>query len=403
MKDVDKNDKSLTPAILKLLDAGSVIYDKPATSKDAAYMASELVQCTLPHKDPKNIPEWVRRNGNITLSIKAGYKNDPKDPSRRIFIGYPYGSIPRLILFWIITEAIRTKSRRLELGHSLRGFMAELGLNSSNGSSGAKRSDARRLRNQMERLFNAFFSFEGSITQDGRIGTARLNMVIARATMLWWSEKSPEQGALWGSWIELGEDFYNAIIAAPVPVDMRALQALKQSPVALDLYAWLAREAFFAHKNGKSRFTSFEKLHNQFGGEYADLADFRKKAVKPALAKIKVVYPNLKLGKKQGGIEILPESLPALQPQSVTIEGTAEPQTPPKGELSLVAGQGQGGSERPLKTTSIELFRKRYPRLDPYACKIAFDMWLAGEGKTPPDNYDAAFLGFAKKWTAGKL
>jgi hypothetical protein len=304
-------------------------------------------------------------------------------------------------LFWIITEAIRTKSRRLELGHSLRGFMAELGLNSSNGSSGAKRSDASRLRNQMERLFSAFFSFEGSITQDGRVGTARLNMVIADETMLWWSEKNQEQGALWGSWIELGEKFYKAIIAAPVPVDMRALQALKQSPIALDLYAWLAREAFFAHKNGKSRFASFEQLHNQFGGEYTDLDNFRKKAVRPALAKIKLVYPDLKLGKKQGGIEILPGSMPALQPRSLTVEGTIEPQTPPSGELSLVAAQG--GSERPLKTTSIELFRKRYPRIDPYACKVAFDMWLAGEGKTPPDNYDAAFLGFAKKWTAGKL
>jgi len=394
MKDDDKNDKSLTPAILKLLDAGTVIYDKPATSKDAAYMASELVQCTLPYKDPKNIPVWIRRNGNLTLAIQAGINLKTGES-----YGYPYGSIPRLILFWMITEAIRTKSRRLELGNSLNGFIAVLGLNHETG--GGKRGDAKRLRNQIERLLSARFSFERNYILENRTGKSWLHMDVAPKGELWWSEKSPEQGSLWGSWIELGEDFYNAIIAAPVPVDMRALQALKQSPIALDLYAWLAREAFFAHKNGNPRFTSFEQLHNQFGGEYADLADFRKKAVKPALAKIKVVYPDLKLGKKQGGIEVLPESLPALQPRSVTIEGTIEPQTPPKGELSLVAGQGS--SERQLKTTSIELFRKRYPRLDPYACKIAFDMWLAGEGKSFPDNYDAAFLGFAKKWTAGKL
>jgi hypothetical protein len=140
MKDDEKKSNQLTHAKIKILDAGSVIFDKPATTKDSAFMARELVQCTLPYKNPGDVPEWVRRNGNLTFSIKPGYKNDQKDQNRRICIGYPYGSIPRLLLFWMITEAIRTKSRRLELGNSLRWFMAELGLNSSNGSSGAKRS-----------------------------------------------------------------------------------------------------------------------------------------------------------------------------------------------------------------------------------------------------------------------
>ena len=35
---------------------------------------------------------------------------------------------------------------------------------------------------------------------------------------------SPEQPALWGSWVELGEAFHEAIVAAPVPVDLRALR-----------------------------------------------------------------------------------------------------------------------------------------------------------------------------------
>ena len=35
----------------------------------------------------------------------------------------------------------------------------------------------------------------------------------------------------------LAEEFYRALINNPVPVDMRALRALKQSPLALDLYA----------------------------------------------------------------------------------------------------------------------------------------------------------------------
>jgi len=54
-----------------------------------------------------------------------------------------------------------------------------------------------------------------------------------------------------------------------------------------------------------------------------------------------------------------------------------------------------------LQTTTIEKFRKLYPRLDPYACKSDFDMWL--HGKPNPQSYDAAFLGFAAKWAKGKF
>jgi hypothetical protein len=45
------------------------------------------------------------------------------------------------------------------------------------------------------------------------------------------------QTALWESWIELGEKFFNAIIAAPVPADMRVLRALRRSPLA----PWISR------------------------------------------------------------------------------------------------------------------------------------------------------------------
>ncbi len=63
------------------------------TKDDIALMVRELVLVTLPHKDPGDVPEWVRRNGNITLAVQPGYKDDPQDSRRRVCIGYPYGSI----------------------------------------------------------------------------------------------------------------------------------------------------------------------------------------------------------------------------------------------------------------------------------------------------------------------
>ena len=56
--------------------------------------------------------------------------------------------------------------------------------------------------------------------------------------------------------------------------------------------------------------------------------------------------------------------------------------------------------ENHLLAETVESFRAAWPRLDPAACKTDFDLWLAG--KTPPRNYDRAFLGFAAKWAVNK-
>ena len=128
MQDDDKNTNQLTPAQRKLVDYSVAIFSESATIKEAAYMARQLVQITLPHKNPGDVPAWSRRNGNITLTIRPGWNSNKQE-----VYGYPYGTIPRLLLFWIITEAIRTKNHRIELGNSLNGFMAELGLSSYTG------------------------------------------------------------------------------------------------------------------------------------------------------------------------------------------------------------------------------------------------------------------------------
>jgi hypothetical protein len=313
----------LTRAKAKLLDASIIIYGESATKKDAAFIARELVQASLPHRNPGAVPIWTRTNGNLTLAIQPG-----ADIATGKSYGYPYGTIPRLLLFWMTTEALRNKNtenpRRLDLGHSLKDFMLELGLNPDNGSRGAKRSDARRLNDQMNRFFNSIISFQGQGDAGGKTVTARRNMLIAEDIVFWWDTKNVAQASLVGSYIELGQRFYEAIIAAAVPVDVRALRALKGSALDLDLYSWLTYEAFRASRTGKPRFETWEQILRHCGGSYAVVDDFRKKAL-ATLRKIRAVYPGLKLGAKQGGIEVLPESLTALQPRPAnTIDGVCK-------------------------------------------------------------------------------
>jgi hypothetical protein len=80
--------------------------DEAKKAGTLGYMARILAQVTLPHSKPEG-NEYVRKNGFLTLSILA--------PSH---VGLPYGGIPRVVLSWLTTEAVRTKSREIiDNGH----------------------------------------------------------------------------------------------------------------------------------------------------------------------------------------------------------------------------------------------------------------------------------------------
>ncbi len=295
----------LTPQQNSFLDgAVTVMLDRP-TSKDAAFIARQLVQATLPHSDPKK-EKWFRHNGNFSLGIQAGFNTRNGET-----YGLPYGIIPRLLLFWMTTEALRTKQRRLELGSSLAQFMREVGLDPSRGG---KRSDARRLHDQMEKLFRARITFTQDIREGSASGEASVDMQVAPKRMLWWDMGNPEQSTLWKSWIELGEDFFKAVTAAPIPVDTRALKALKRSPMALDLYSLLCYECHRVEKSAKERFIPWRSLMEQLGAEYhGDNASWEfARYARQAIRKIQLVMPTLKLEIREGGFTILTGSTPPI-------------------------------------------------------------------------------------------
>jgi len=114
-------------------------------AREIGFSARLLVQATLPHSKPRpkragDPPptEFERSNGYVTVKIIADSA-----------YGLPYGTYPRLLLAWVTTEAVRTKSRELTLGDSLREFMAKLDLAVTGGAKGT----IRPLRDQMQRLF----------------------------------------------------------------------------------------------------------------------------------------------------------------------------------------------------------------------------------------------------------
>ena len=289
----------ISKANLKLIEGALEIQEK--APDELAFMARQLVQVTLPHANPgQDKLLWSRTNGRLTLSIQPHWTLDHKTGKPKS-LGIPYGTIPRLLLFWITTEAVRTKNRKLVFGDSLSGFMRQLDLIPSGGRWGT----IPRLKDQMGRLFRAKISFEATETENDIDHDFWEDRQIAPKGELWWSNKAPDQVTLFPSWIELGEYFYETIINAPVPVDIRALRLLKRSPLALDLYAWSTYKTFSVTQRGRADFVPWRGLAKQLGSDYTDLANFRKK-VKATLRKIKTVYPDLKLEDVDGGFKVHP-------------------------------------------------------------------------------------------------
>lgn len=299
---IKKKKNIITSSKKKLLQCNMEILKKPEPNKnEKAFLCRQLIQVTLPHSNPGYIPIWTRKNNNLLLSIKQGYEKGKP-------IGYPFGSIPRLLIFWMTKEALRKKSRIISLGQNLTSFMREIGLNPS----GGKRGNSTRLKSQMKRLFRADISLEYNYNIPNLLkGTSWVDMKVAKKGNYWWNLRQPCKSILWEKWIELDKDFYNAITAYPIPLDIRALKVLKNSAMALDLYAWVTWRAFAAYKSGTSQSITWRSFNKQLGANYNDPNNLRKKC-KAALKKIKLVYPELKLENIEGGFKVLPSSKPSI-------------------------------------------------------------------------------------------
>ena len=264
---------------------------------DLGFMARMMVLCSLPRTNPGNRKEYVRRNGPYTLVMSAGGLNK-----------LPFGNLPRLLLAWVCTEAVQTRSRVLVLGKSLSDFMRSLGVYSTSAGRGGVQT---RLRNQMDRLFHATVQL---IYKDEH-GEQFISSAIADRGAFWWNERKPDQPSLWESKIELGEKFFNEIIRHPVPINMNTLTALKRSSLGLDLYLWLVYRTFSLR--APKRLT-WRLLYSQFGVDPAKASDkrtvldFRRKVLRE-LKKIKLAWPGLNYSTAPG-VLILHPSTPAIAP-----------------------------------------------------------------------------------------
>ena len=266
------------------------------------FLHAMLCQVGLP-RSPVDGRTFERTNGKSSLMLRAGEVACGMGEWEEFPL--PYGVKPRLVMYHLCSEAVRTQTPHIDLGGSMRGFLDRIGVTYSG-------RNLRDFKRQMLALAACRMTL--AYWDNGRIKQTTADPI---KTFDAWFPKDPNQQTLWADEIVLGRDFFDTLCEHAVPLDPRAVHALQHSALALDVYTWLAhRLCRVRSKNGTK--LSWRNLKEQFGHEYRTSKDF-KKAFKGALLKARAVYPDARIYETNGGI-VLHSSPAPIKRTSVLVQ-----------------------------------------------------------------------------------
>jgi hypothetical protein len=278
----------MTPKTGRLIEASARIAMNPPTKEDLCFQHTVLCQTSLPHR-PTAARTWERTQGNVSLLIEGGrIRRD----GHWVEMPLPHGEMPRLLLIYLNSEAMRTGSPFIDVERTMTAFIRSLGIE-TNGA------QIREFKEQTTRLAaaNIRFAVSNEVIQ-GQLHV--VHMQELQTFSLW--RKGRNQRIEWPTKLRLSEDYFKALEGRAVPLDHRAVATLKGSSLCLDIYAWLAQRL---HRipPGRPQDISWAALKEQFGAEYKRERDFRSKFARP-LQEVLSVYPDADVEQTERGLTL---------------------------------------------------------------------------------------------------
>ena len=290
----------LTRTQQRLIEAGQKILHDPPDRND--FLHTVMCQVGMPRRATE-ARTFERHSGHISIQLEAGKLWNGREWVQQPL---PYGTTPRLVMVHLSSEAIRTQNRKVEIGDSMRQFLLTLGM----GDGGGPRGGYTAVRKQVEALAACRLTI--GMTLAGRVVNVDAKPIKRFDA---WLHQDGSQHTLWPGVMELSTDFYETLAQHAVPLDYRALSALKHSALALDIYTWLAHRLRRIDKPG-GVMLSWHNLKEQFGQEYLQSKDF-KREFRDVLRQVHVVYPAARLEEIPGGIRLY-QSPPPIPQTSVS-------------------------------------------------------------------------------------
>jgi hypothetical protein len=275
-----------------VVEAASLYMSDEDGSLGFAY--SGWAQCALPHRRLGNDTRWEIAGERVRLVVEPGLRPTYDDGPME-HVGVPYGSVARLILLFLQTEALRKRTREVELGGSLRQWLTKIGASIGG-------SNARAVRDQAERISRCRLTFH--IQGSGKIGLVNQS-IVDRALFI---ENDSRQGRLSLETAKLSEGFFEQLMRHPVPIEEAAIKAISNNPAALDAYLWLA---YRLHVLSGDKLITWKALKSQFGTGYKELFHFKPRFTQ-ALALATAVYPAAKIEILEQGVVLKPSRPPVM-------------------------------------------------------------------------------------------
>ena len=281
-------DRNPGAATLRVIQAAVDIRDDGPT---IAYQHTVLCQTCLPYRDPGDaVRAWDRDNGKVSLRLKAGEAMHPT--AGWIDVGLPFGPKPRLILSYLNTQAIVTRSPQIEVEASLTAFVKRVGLDAGG-------RNIRTIKDQLGRLAATNIKLGIAVSESA---ARTVNTQIITSFDLWFP-KDERQRVLWPTAIVFSREYFDTLLDHAVPLDERALAALSHSAMALDIYAWLGQRLHRVHPR-EAAFIPWTAVHRQFGLGYTQRIRKFRAVFLTALRQVLAVYPAARVSDDLRGLTL---------------------------------------------------------------------------------------------------
>lgn len=251
-----------------------------------SFLHSALCAMSLPVRRPADDQApIIRQDGQYTLVITPKPVLVSVGGQQQLSIlGVPYGSLPRLVLIHIMTEAVRNKSRHVELGNSFTDWMRRLGFRTV---SYGPRGSATLIRQQLDRLL----ACEWMIRWDSDPALAQREFGVREIKLTNEYVGVDRKNGSFVREIFLTEGFFDHLRKHAVPLNEHAIRQLRDSATALDLYTWLAyRLPRISQKRPAS--LSWQQLAVHFGNDRTNIRKFRQTVREAWNQQVSGVYPE---------------------------------------------------------------------------------------------------------------
>lgn len=283
---------------LDRIEAASAVLGEPAED-DLAFSHSGLCQTCLPHARPaSNDLIWERSSGRFHLMVSPGVVRGPGGRATRV--GVPYGTRARLIMIFLQTEGVR--SRTVSLGPSMSAWIRSLGLPVT----GGPRGTIQAIREQSLRIARCEFTLQWTArSENGGDETIIRDQRLVSGLSLWHGQEDGS-GAPWQATVELTREFHEHLREHAVPLVRDAIAHLKDNSLGLDLYTLLA---YRLQRLEQPLLLRWQALAAQVGSETGRTSHLAQR-VKAVLPDVLAVYPDAGVEVVRHGLRLLPSRSP---------------------------------------------------------------------------------------------